>query len=72
MSVRMWRPRRSYTRRAKFPAAAFPMEIYQELGSMRGGVGTAVKLARVKAEDVRFLSRKYWIDRIDLAPPEKK
>ena len=57
---------------AKFPAEAFHMEIYQKVGSMRGGVGDAVKLARVKAEDVRFLSRKYWIDRIELAPPAKK
>jgi|GEM_PF-6664164 hypothetical protein len=29
-----------------------------------------VRLGRVKPQDIKFLSRKYWIEKIDLAPPE--
>lgn len=56
---------------AKFPAEAFHMEIYQKYGRIQGNEGDAIRLARVKPADIRFMSRKYWIDRIDLAPPKK-
>jgi hypothetical protein len=56
---------------AKFPAEAFHMELYQTLGAIRGELDGAVRLGRVKPQDIKFLSRKYWIEKIDLAPPEK-
>ena len=56
---------------AKFPAEAFHMELYQTLGAIRGEMDGAVRLGGITPGDVRFLSRKYWIKNIDLAPPEK-
>ena len=56
---------------AKFPAEAFHMELYQTLGAIRGEMDGAVRLGGITPSDVRFLSRKYWIKNIDLAPPEK-
>ena len=56
---------------AHFPAEAFHMELYQTIGAIRGKVDGAIKLANVKSQDIRFLSRKYWIKNIDLALPEK-
>ena len=56
---------------AHFPAEAFHMELYQTLGAIRGEVDGAIKLANVKPQDIKFLSRKYWIKNIDLAPPGK-
>lgn len=53
---------------AKFPAEAFHFELYQTLGAVSGEVGGAVKLGGVSPKDIRFLSRKYWIERISLAP----
>ena len=55
---------------AKFPAEAFHMELYQTLGAIRGEQEGAVRLAGVRPSDVRFLSRKYWIQTIAMAPPE--
>lgn len=57
---------------AKFPAEAFHMEIYQIYGRMQGNQGDAIRLAGVRPKDIRFMSRKYWIDRIELAPPKKR
>lgn len=53
---------------AKFPAEAFHMGVYQDLGSMQGKVGDAVKLFRMTPGDVRTLARNYWIEEISLAP----
>ncbi|MFP6710350.1 MAG: hypothetical protein VB913_01470 [Rhodospirillales bacterium] len=58
--------------RAKFPAEAFHMEIYQKIGVFRGDVGDAIMLTDVIPGDVRTLSRKYWIKDISLAPPIKR
>ena len=43
------------------------MGVYQDLGSMRGSEGNTTKLFRVEPGNVRKLSRKYWVERIDLA-----
>ena len=54
---------------AKFPAEAFHMEIYQELGALSGEQDGAVRVGGVMPGGVEFLARKYWIDKIDLALP---
>ena len=56
---------------ANFPAEAFHMELYQKLGAIRGEQEGAVRLGGVRPGDIKFLSRKYWIKNIDIAPPEK-
>jgi hypothetical protein len=53
---------------SKFPPEAFHMEIYQRRGSMRGTRGNTAILYRVKPPDIAWLSRRYWIEKIDLAP----
>jgi hypothetical protein len=52
----------------KFPPEQFHMAVFQEYGAMRGTEGRAATLYRVKPADVRRLSRRYWIEKIDLAP----
>lgn len=54
----------------KFAPEQFHMAVFQEYGSMRGTEGMAATLYRVKPADVRRLSRRYWIEKIDLAPGE--
>ena len=54
---------------AKFPAEAFHMEIYQELGALSGEQEGAVRVGGVMPKGIEFLSRKYWIHKIDVAPP---
>ena len=56
---------------ANFPAEAFHMELYQKLGAIRGEQDGAVLLGGVQPRDIKFLSRKYWIKNMDVAPPEK-
>jgi len=56
---------------ANFPAEAFHMELYQKLGAIRGEQDGAVLLGGVQPGDIKFLSRKYWIKNMDVAPPEK-
>jgi hypothetical protein len=58
--------------RAKFPAEAFHMEIYQKIGVFRGDVGDAIMVTNVNPSDIQILSRKYWIEKISLAPPLKR
>lgn len=52
----------------KFAPEQFHMAVFQEYGSMRGTEGRDATLFRVKPADVRRLSRRYWIEKIDLAP----
>ena len=52
----------------KFPPEQFHMAVYQRYGSMRGTNGSTATLYRVRIADVRRLSRRYWVERIDLAP----
>ncbi len=51
----------------KFPPEAFHIEIYQRYGAMRGTSGSTATLFRVRPSDIHSLSRKYWVERIDLA-----
>ncbi len=57
---------------AKFPPEAFHMGVFQRYGSMRGTSGRTATLFRVKPADVKFLSRKYWIEKIDLAAVRRR
>ncbi len=57
---------------AKVPPEEFHMGIYQDVGAMRGSKGKSSTLFRVKPRDVQALARHYWIERIDLAPPQKR
>lgn len=57
---------------AKFPPEAFHLGVYQNVGVVRGSEGRVTTLYKVKPEDVQHLSRHYWIERIDLAPPLKR
>ena len=56
---------------ANFPAEAFHMELYQKLGAIRGEQEGAVRLGGIRPRDVKFLSRKYWIKNMEIAPPEE-
>ncbi len=51
----------------KFPPEEFHIRLFQQVGSMRGVEGSTAKLYAVTPANVRFLSRHYWIQRIDLA-----
>lgn len=53
-----------------FPPEEFHIRIYQALGNMRGVEGNTAKLYSVSAANVRFLSRYYWVQRLDLGPDE--
>ena len=53
-----------------FAPEEFHIRIYQQLGNMRGVEGRTARLYSVTPSNVRFLSRHYWIQRLDLAPDE--
>ena len=55
--------------RTNFPAQEFHLGVFQEAGTIRGSKGLDTLLYKVKPKDIRMLSRKYWIERIDIAPP---
>ena len=55
-----------------FPAQEFHLGVFQEAGTIRGSKGLDTLLYKVKPKDIRMLSRKYWIKRIDIAPPLTK
>ncbi len=55
---------------AKFPPERFHSNIYNEVGVQRGTEGRTTQLVRVAPSGVRWLSRQYWIDTIDLAPEQ--
>ena len=44
------------------------MGVFQEVGTIRGNKGNDTFLFKVKPRDIRMLSRKYWINLIDLEP----
>lgn len=54
---------------AKFPPERFHSNVYNEVGVQRGTEGATTQLVRVRPSGVRWLSRQYWIEKIDLAPP---
>ena len=51
-----------------FAPKAFHMGLYQRYGSMRGTQGNGAILFRVRPSDIVWLWRRYWIEKIDLAP----
>lgn len=52
----------------RFPAEEFHFGIFQRLGSIRGATGDDLTVFAVRQGDVRMLSRKYWVEIINLAP----
>ena len=54
---------------AKFPPERFHSNVYNEHGVQRGTEDRTTRLARVRPSGVRWLSRQYWIDNIDVTPP---
>lgn len=50
----------------KFPPEEFHIRLLQQVGNMRGVEGSTTKLFTVTPANVRYLSRHYWIRRIDL------
>ena len=56
---------------AKFPPEEFHIRLLQQVGNMRGVEGSTAKLYTMTPANLRYLSRHYWIDRIDLAPDER-
>ena len=53
---------------ANFPPERFHSNVYNELGIQRGTKKETTLLARVRPENVRWLSRQLWIKNLDLAP----
>ena len=53
---------------AKFPPEEFHIRLLQQVGTMRGVEGSTAKLYDVTPANVRYVSRHYWVRRIDLAP----
>lgn len=66
------KPRLNIVVTSNFAPEAFHMEIYQEVGSIRGSSGRNATIFRVKPSGVRRLSRFYWIERIDLVAGEAR
>lgn len=66
------KPRLNIVVTSYFAPEAFHMEIYQEVGSIRGSSGRNATVFRVKQSGVRRLSRFYWVERIDLARAEAR
>lgn len=56
----------------KFPPEEFHIRLLQQVGNMRGVEGSTAKLYTVSPAAVRYVSRHYWIHRIDLAPADGK
>ncbi|MBI4594480.1 MAG: hypothetical protein HY728_09720 [Candidatus Rokubacteria bacterium] len=54
----------------KFPPEEFHIRLLQQVGNMRGVEGSTAKLYTITPASVRYVSRHYWIDRIDLAPDD--
>ena len=57
---------------ANFPPERFHSNVYNTLGVQRGTEGATTLLVRVKPADVRWLSKQYWIDQVDLAPADHR
>lgn len=55
---------------AKFRPERFHSNVYNEHGVQRGTEDRTTLLVRVDPSGVRWLSRQYWIDTIDIAPPQ--
>lgn len=55
---------------AKFRPERFHSNTYNNYGVQRGTEGQVTKLFRVRPSGVRWLSHQYWIEQIDVIPPE--
>ncbi len=55
---------------SKFPPEEFHVRIFQQVGNMRGVEGSTAKVYTITPANVRYLSRHYWVHRIDLAPDD--
>ena len=53
---------------ANFPPERFHSNVYNELGVQRGTKKDTTLLVRVRPNNVRWLSRQFWIKSLDLAP----
>lgn len=51
--------------RLSFKPEQFHINLFQQLGTVRGVRGDVVLIGRVRAADVRRLARYYWIQHID-------
>ena len=56
----------------KFPPEQFHLNIFQNLGSLRGTEKGRAILYSVRPADVRSLSRHYWIKKIHLAKKSRQ
>ena len=56
---------------ANFPPERFHSNIYNTIGVQRGTEGKTTLVVRVKPSGVRWISKQYWIERVDLAPDQK-
>lgn len=57
---------------AKFPPERFHSNVYNEVGIQRGTEDRTTQLFRARPSGIRWLSRQYWIDEIDLAPDQSR
>ena len=57
---------------AKFPPEEFHIRLLQQVGNMRGVEGSTAKLYTITPANVRYVSRHYWVSRIDLAPDDRR
>jgi hypothetical protein len=55
---------------AKFRPERFHSNVYNNFGVQRGTEGQVTKLFRVRPSGVYWLSRQYWIEQVDVIPPE--
>ncbi len=56
---------------ANFPPERFHSNVYNTIGVQRGTKGSTTLLVRVKPSGVRWISKQYWIEQVDLAPPDQ-
>jgi len=53
---------------AKFPPERFHSNVYNNVGIQRGTEDRTTILFRARPSGIRWLSRQYWIETIELAP----
>lgn len=57
---------------AKFRPERFHSNIYNDVGVQRGTEDRTTELVRAEPSGIRWLSRQYWIDNIDIAPNQER
>lgn len=53
---------------AKFPPERFHSNVYNTIGVQRGTEGKTTIVVRVTPSNVRWISKQYWVTRVDLLP----